>query len=129
MKQSERRKGLIGISENKAQRHNMDTFKLYEEDFISTAKQIKDEISSINQSKCNIIESLFKNCNQILKEMLIGLDTAQRNIANPKVKEYSNQLKDLRVEFDLAKHKLGRSDLIGEASTADRQRMMSAETK
>jgi vesicle transport through interaction with t-SNAREs protein 1 len=78
------------------------------------------------------IEALLAQASELIKQMNVEVrshDLATRKVLTDKVGTYSKSLTQLRGDYERAKETSQRSELIGDKSTADRQRLLHTNDK
>lgn len=117
-------------------------FDAYDQEFTNLSREIQKNINELkaasqseesdNSSSIRMIEGLLSQANDLLKQMNVELrsqDPATRKILSEKVNQYMRSLQSSKSDFERAREQSQRSALIGEKSSADRQRLLNTNDK
>jgi vesicle transport through interaction with t-SNAREs protein 1 len=120
----------------------MSIFDAYNEEFNSLSHQISKNICDLktfsfdNDDKLykliNLIDNLIIQANDLLKQINVEVrshDSATRKLLIDKVQQYQKSILSHKKDFELAREKAQRSDLIGDNSSSDRQRLLDTNSK
>ena len=119
----------------------MSIFDAYDQEYNSHCRDIIKTIGELKQlspgaekvpSCIRYCEGLISQSTDLIKQMEVEVrshDAGTRKALGEKVVEYKKSLASLRSDFERAKEKSQRSSLIGEKSSADRQRLLDVNDK
>lgn len=114
-------------------------FDAYDGEFSILIRDIQKSVNELksvgnsNPERANSLirhtEALISQATALMKQMNVELcshDPSTRKILGEKVSMYSKSLQSEKSSFERAKEAAQRSNLIGEKSAADRQRLLAA---
>ena len=117
-------------------------FDAYDQEFSNLSREIQKNVNELkasqsaeesdNSSSIRLIEGLLSQANDLVKQMNVELrsqDPATRKILSEKVSQYMKSLQSTKSDFERAREQSQRSTLIGEKSSADRQRLLNTNDK
>ena len=116
-------------------------FDAYDQEFSNLSNDIRKNINELKTlsaesekapSMIRLIEGLINQVNDLVKQMNVevrGQDPATRKILTEKVNQYIRALASTKTDFERAREQAQRSALIGERSTADRQKLLNTNDK
>ena len=117
-------------------------FDAYDQEFSNLSREIQKNVNELkasqsaeesdNSSSIRLIEGLLSQANDLVKQMNVELrsqDPATRKILSEKVNQYMKSLQSTKSDFERAREQSQRSTLIGEKSSADRQRLLNTNDK
>ena len=112
----------------------METFKLYEEEFINVRRKLEEKIqtfdaASATESDFKDIDDLMKQADSVLKEMSLGLDSQTRKIVSSQITDFKNSLINIKNTYEKEKLKQNKSSLMGDKSFIDRQKLVDTQSK
>lgn len=92
---------------------------------------MKGESDQLN-GRIRQIEALLSQANDLIKQMNVEVrsqDATSRKELTERVMQYQKTIKSHKIDFDRAREQAQRSSLIGEKSSADRQRLLDTNEK
>jgi hypothetical protein len=119
----------------------MSIFEAYDQEFSSISQEISKHVSELksyttsserSSSLIRIIDGLFSQSSDLMKQMKIEArshDAATKKVLADKILQYEKSNSSLRSDYDRAKEQAQRSELIGNKSAEDRQRLLSTKDK
>lgn len=119
----------------------MSIFDAYDQEYNSLSRDIIRSIGELKNlsngsekvsSSIRHIDALISQSSDLIKQMEIEVrshDSGTRRALGEKLSEYKKSLSSLRSDFERAKEQAQRSSLIGEKSSADRQRLLNVNDK
>lgn len=120
----------------------MSIFDAYNEEFNSLSNQISKNINDLKSSSydnddklyklINLIDNLIIQSQSLIKQMNVecrSQDAATRKLLIDKVNQYQKSITLHKNDFERTREKVQRSDLIGDNSSSDRQRLLDTNSK
>lgn len=113
----------------------METFKLYEEEFLNVRKMVDEKVKiydgSSNSADADLkeIDDLLRQAEGVLKEMSVGLDSQTKKAVSAQLSDFKTYLIDIKNSYEKVKLKQNKSSLMGDKSFEDRQKMMDTNSK
>jgi vesicle transport through interaction with t-SNAREs protein 1 len=119
----------------------MSIFDAYDQEFRSLCQDISKNVGELkacspgddrSSGLIRMIEGLVSQATDLIKQMEVEVrshDAATRKVLGDKVSEYKKSLASYRSDFERAKEQSQRSALIGDKSSAQRQRLLDANDK
>lgn len=116
-------------------------FEAYDQEFKNVSGEIQRNINELRSfpagsdrpaSVIRHIEGLISQANDLVKQMNVEVrsqEPSSRKILTEKVNSYMRSLQSAKQDFERAREVSQRSDLIGERSGADRQRLLDTNSK
>ena len=114
---------------------NMSILEAYESDFKSVSDELKNDINSIKSGDNDIIrkaENTIIQLNDLIKQMNVEVrssDTTTRKPLFDRVQQYQRDLSSYKSDLERAKEVSQRSQLIGDKSAGQRQRLLDTNDK
>ena len=114
---------------------NMSILEAYESDFKSVSDELKNDINSIKNGDTEIIrkaENSIIQLNDLIKQMNVEVrstDTTTRKPLFDRVQQYQRDLSSYKSDLERAKEVSQRSQLIGDKSAGQRQRLLDTNDK
>ena len=118
----------------------MSIFDAYDTEFSSINREINKNIQDLKSSASGesstslvtTIDGLFSQLNDLIKQIEIEVrsqDAATRKVLNEKLQQYKKTSLSLKSDFEKAKEKFNRSELVGAKSVEQRQRLLDTNDK
>mmetsp|Transcript_24435 Transcript_24435/g.26712 ORF Transcript_24435/g.26712 Transcript_24435/m.26712 type:complete len:208 (-) Transcript_24435:65-688(-) len=116
----------------------MSIFDAYDQEFRALSQDINKNLTEIKNesgkagSSSRLVEGLLSQCGDLIKQMEVEVrshDPATRKVLNEKVTNYKKSLTSMKSDFERIKEQASRSELIGEKSGEQRQRLLNANDK
>ena len=114
---------------------SMSILEAYESDFKAVSDELKNDINSIKNGDNDIIrkaENTIIQLNDLIKQMNVEVrstDTTTRKPLFDRVQQYQRDLSTYKSDLERAKEVSQRSQLIGDKSASQRQRLLDSNDK
>jgi len=113
----------------------MSILEAYESDFKAVSDELKNDINTIKNGDTDIIrkaENTIIQLNDLIKQMNLEVrstDTTTRKPLFDRVQQYQRDLSTYKSDLERAKEVSQRSQLIGDKSASQRQRLLDSNDK
>lgn len=119
----------------------MSIFDAYDEEFRALSEDINKNLNELKErssdtskssSIIRLVDGLLRQCSDLIQQMVVEIrshDPSARVSLNEKVSNYKKSLSSMKSEFERMKEQSSRSELIGEKSASERQRLLNANDK
>ena len=114
-------------------------FDAYDQEFTSISQDINKNINELKRTSGGAsggtirhIENLLSQAQDLIKQMEVevrSLDPATKKVLNEKLQQYKKSTSSLKSDFERAKEQAQRSNLIGDKSVEQRQRLLDTNDK
>lgn len=114
-------------------------FDAYDQEFTSISQDINKNINELKRTSGGAsggtirhIENLLSQAQDLIKQMEVevrSLDPATKKVLNEKLQQYKKSTSSLKSDFERAKEQAQRSNLIGDKSIEQRQRLLDTNDK
>lgn len=113
----------------------MSIFDAYDQEFRALSQDINKNLSEMKNERSSsnrLLDGLISQCGDLIKQMEVEVrshDPATRKVLNEKVSNYKKSLSSMKSDYERIKEQNSRSELIGEKSGEQRQRLLNANDK